>query len=160
MIHKFNAGCAICGIYAIYIDNKIVYIGQSSNLNHRAQEHESSIRKGYVNNNYRWYNLAKEFYERGHEFKFEILEEIENDQLLSRETELIKKHWPIFNERIDTKEKKKVPATYEEAIELLGINAQPLVNMQQIRNEERAEAIGWFGECPPKPEKWYWWEFQ
>ena len=156
MIHKFDAQGAKCGIYAICIENKIVYIGQSSNLPVRAKEHEDCIRKGHNYKSQAWYPIALEFYRRGYDFTFQVLEEVNSSQLLERETALIRKEWPIFNERITEKERKQRVRSYQEALEILGLREQPYADMKEIDYQERLETSGPYRDMIERKEKnWF-----
>ena len=56
MLKKFDAGKAKCGVYAIYIDDKVVYVGESIDLPNRIYDHEKGIRTG--KGAAPWYYLA------------------------------------------------------------------------------------------------------
>ena len=151
MIIKFDTHNIKCGIYGIYIDDKLVYIGQSKQLQARAYNHEQKIRKGYGPPSL-WYQLANSFYRHGHKITFKVLEEVVEDQLIEKENEYINRYLPIFNGRINFKNR-AIPTDYNTAAALLGIKTNPLKEKSQIVNEERAAAIGWFGEFPPIRER-------
>ena len=84
MFYNFQNQKTEIGIYCICIDNIIVYIGQSKHLSQRAYSHKLNIRKG-ENDKTAWYNIANQFYLRGHDFSFRILEKLpENADLLKK----------------------------------------------------------------------------
>ena len=104
-----------------------------------------------------WYHLAKEFYIRGHNFKFKVLEEVPQINLSVKETEYISTFLPIFNAVVD-KKRRKIPNTYEEAIVLMNIMPRKIISKYQLECEERAASMGWFGEQYPNKEEFFWWE--
>lgn len=158
MLNKFDAGNVKCGIYAIYIDDIIVYVGKSINLPYRVHEHEMGIKSGKGTAS--WYYIANQFYIRNFTFSMKVLEEADEEDILEKEEEYIRKYRPIFNERINFKEKKSVPRNYIETSQLLGLELRKPINLQQIENEERALKSGWFGEYYINKDEFYWWEYE
>lgn len=158
MLKTFDVGAAKCGIYAIYIQDKIVYIGQSGALTTRMREHEKGIKSG--KGNAPWYPVAHQFYIRNFDISCKVIAQTTQSELLPLEEKYIRTYQPIFNERINYKETKPVPKTYEEAISLLNLTSRDPVKLEQIENEERAQHNGWFGEQYAKKEEFFWWEYE
>lgn len=52
------AGKTTMAVYALCIDNRIVYVGKSRNLVNRADTHRSNI----LNSDEQWYPLARDFH--------------------------------------------------------------------------------------------------
>lgn len=84
----FNTKGKEVGIYGIFIDNKIVYIGQSKQLSKRAQTHERGIRQCERHNS-NWYGIANQFYLHGHSITFKVLKETDQKHLNEIEEEYI-----------------------------------------------------------------------
>lgn len=146
------------GIYAICIDGKIAYIGQSKQLPVRAQTHERNIRKGDSCEG-NWYPLAKQFYEHGHSIELKILEEVEQSKLIDTEEKYISTLQPIFNTKKNGRHE-PMPISYEVAANLLDIKIRPYVGADEMIRRDRAEQMGWFGEFHPNADEFYWWEYE
>ena len=82
-----------CGVYGIYIDDKLVYIGQSKDVWFRANAHRHCI----LCDQGSWYPLAREFHERGHNITLKMLKVVESKDLRSKEKEYITQLQPLFN---------------------------------------------------------------
>lgn len=115
-----HPGRAVCGIYALCIDNRIVYVGKSRDLVHRAKAHQTSI----LHSNDAWYPLAREFHERGHVFTMKVLATPEYKDLGKVEDEYIQKLKPIFNQQGLGKAGYK-PMEYETAVNKLFLGYRP-----------------------------------
>ena len=87
------AGKTTIAVYAICIDERIVYIGKSRNLVNRADTHRSMI----LNSNEMWYPLARDFHERGHTITMKVLATPSCCDLDKTEKEYIQKLKPLFN---------------------------------------------------------------
>lgn len=110
------------GIYGIYIDNALVYIGKTKNFRQRFSGHATSMRHSKA----QWYPLAREFDKRGHIIEAKILECVPLVSLSEKEKEYIDNFQPMFN--IDECPKYKTrPSNYDAAIEILGIAGKPPV---------------------------------
>ena len=152
----FNTKGKEIGIYGIFIDNKLVYIGQSKQLSTRAQTHERGIRGNHYHNS-NWYSIAHQFYLHGHDITFRVLEEVESNSLIETEERYINNLQPIFNTKKNGKYE-KIPTDYEKVVSLLKINTKPYVGLDNMICRDRAEQMGWFGENYPNTEEFYWWE--
>lgn len=82
------------GIYALTLDDKIVYIGQSIHCAQRFGEHKFEIE---TNNNSKKYSLLKEALQNNHIIKGFIIERVDEYYLDNREQYWIKKLTPILN---------------------------------------------------------------
>lgn len=87
------------GIYAIYIDKKLVYIGKSRNMAIRVVSHVNEIENNKKSNKYIQLYRAKQ---AGHEIRFDVIEILDqDDELLSREeAKLIRQYFPCLNTQI------------------------------------------------------------
>ena len=146
------------GIYGIYIDDKIVYIGQSKQLSTRAQTHERNIRKGAKWNG-DWYLIANQFYLHGHKIEFKVLEEVPLDQLIKTEERYIQAIQPIFNTRKNDRNC-QIPTDYVTVANILNIEVKPFIGLDKMICKDRAEQLGWFGENYPDKNELYWWEYK
>lgn len=146
------------GIYAICIDDKIAYIGQSKQISVRAQTHERNIRKGQREQG-NWYPLAKQFYEHGHNIELKILEEVEQSKLVEIEEKYINTLQPIFNTKKNS-HCETIPTSYKIAADLLGIKTRPYVGTDEMIRKDRAKQMGWFGEFHVNTDEFYWWEYE
>jgi group I intron endonuclease len=83
----------ICGIYAIYDDSRLVYIGQSVNLNLRKSQHLCELRNNKHNNRHlqHIFNLRKD------SLSFNILELCDRADLNIRESFFITTLSPVCN---------------------------------------------------------------
>ena len=132
-----HPGHAVCGIYALYIDNCIVYVGKSRDLPNRAKAHKTNI----LHSNDAWYPLARDFHERGHVITMKILTTTEYKFLEKLEEEYIHKLKPLFNQQGLGKEGYK-PMEYETAVNKLFLGYRPPM-IKQTKQEQNKE---WFGE--------------
>jgi excinuclease UvrABC nuclease subunit len=82
------------GIYFIYENDKVVYVGSTKNYNRRKINHLSSLKNSKAFN---WGNI-KISEENIENFKFELVEEIDNYHLVKiKEFELIAHYKPKYN---------------------------------------------------------------
>lgn len=158
MMRRFDAQGAVSGIYAIYIQDKLVYIGKSTNLNNRVYQHERGIITG--KGGCSWYNIAKEFYIRDYDIKIVVVEPVEEKELLAKEQYYIELHRPIFNTRLTSTCNQKTPKSFGEAISMLRLPMREVAKQEDIANKERAEQKGWFGESYINKNEFFWWEYE
>ena len=133
-IHSYDNNS---GIYGIYIDNVLVYIGKASSFHQRFGGHMYSMR----HSNSQWYPLAREFDKRGHNIDARIIEKIPVRAMREKELEYINNLQPIFNIEGCPKGRQR-PTAYDEAVSILGIIPKPPVI--EIKIEEPQN--NWFGE--------------
>lgn len=100
---------AICGIYALTFGNKIIYIGQSKNIQKRFKEHlrwETNLNNILVSGSLKGYYTPGEAIqyqrysfigEHEHEIECKVLEECDEHVLDVNEEYWIKKYKPQFN---------------------------------------------------------------
>lgn len=105
-INKFLEKYKIMGIYGIYLQNKLIYIGQSNNIGKRWVIHKTHITRepskcrDYMGDNCPLYNFLRNYYQAGIDISFSILEIInDKSELNQKESEYIKKFNPICNVR-------------------------------------------------------------
>ena len=115
------------GIYGIYIDGVLVYIGKATNFHWRFSAHAASIRHSDTV----WYPLIREFDRRGHNIEARIIEKIPIRAIKEKELEYINNLQPIFNIQGCSKEKQR-PTTYDTAVSILGIIPKPPVIERKI----------------------------
>lgn len=84
------------GIYAITIDNRIVYVGQSKNIYQRCGQHIYNIQNAMFNQEQK-YLLLLSAQLGGHSIDCISLEYVELDQLTDKEDEYIKLYKPCLN---------------------------------------------------------------
>ena len=125
------------GIYGIYIDNILVYIGKASNFHQRFSGHTQSIR----HSNTVWYPLAREFDKRGHNIEARIIEKTPIRMMREKELEYINNLQPVFNIEGCPKGKQR-PTAYDTAVSILGIVPRPPVIETKIEQPQK----NWFGE--------------
>ena len=75
------------GIYGIYIDNTLVYIGKAKNFHQRFSVHTNNVRHSDTV----WYPLIREFDKRGHNIEARIIEKIPIRAIQEKELEYIAK---------------------------------------------------------------------
>lgn len=129
------------GIYSISIDGRVVYIGQSADLHSRALSHRYNI----LNSQELWYPLIRNFFERGHEISFSVIESVNPKNLRQKEKDYIFLYQPLFNQQLSTNNQ-RIPSNYLEAIQTLKLKQQPYLGIETIQKEELIKAKGWFGE--------------
>ena len=125
------------GIYGIYIDNVLVYIGKTINFHQRFSEHAANIR----HSNTVWYPLIREFDRRGHNIEARIIEKIPIRAMKEKELEYINNLQPVFNTQGCSKEKQR-PTAYDTAVFILGIIPKPPTIETKIEQPKK----NWFGE--------------
>lgn len=128
---------AKCGIYAICIDYKIVYIGQSADLWTRAKQHYNSI----LSSTRMWYPLAREFHNRGHKITMRVLEQVKPNELQERERKYIAAYNPLFNSQY--KQEKYTPIPYNEAVNTLKLAYRAPNPKREIPKNIETD---WFGD--------------
>lgn len=116
------------GIYSIYIDNILVYVGRTKNFHMRFNAHTNNIQR---KENF-WYPLVREFDKRGHSIVAKILETVPMENIVAKELDYIIKYNPIFNKEGCPKGK-VIPTDYDAAIKILGISYRP--PMKEIKIE-------------------------
>lgn len=91
------------GIYCIKVDDRIVYIGKSSNMLWRIAQHYVGIKTGSD----RKYRILQEASRKGHVITFDVLYNAAargraqiQEEIGAKEGELIRKHRPILNTQI------------------------------------------------------------
>ena len=91
------------GIYCIKIDDKIVYIGKSSNMLRRVAQHYAGIRMGTEKK----YRIIQEAQRQGHPITFDVLYYAKSKGGINRmaeigekEGEYIRQYLPILNTQI------------------------------------------------------------
>ena len=91
------------GIYCIKVDDRIVYIGKSTNMLWRVAQHYVGIKTGSE----RKYRILQEVKRKGHPFTFDVLynaSSIGHDQIQEeigeKEGEYIRKYRPVLNTQI------------------------------------------------------------
>lgn len=84
------------GIYAITVDDKIVYVGQSKWAHSRLSDHIYNIQNGMLVEDYK-YKLLLAAKLGGHKIRFKILEYCEQEKLLEVEKQHISEHKPLLN---------------------------------------------------------------
>lgn len=125
------------GIYGIYVDGVLVYIGKAKNFHQRFNCHMTQLRHSEA----QWYPLAREFNKRGHNIEAKIIEKVPITALREIELKYIERLNPIFN--IDGCIKGKTrPENYDATIGLLGITAKPPI----IEKTKEPPQKNWFGE--------------
>lgn len=132
------------GIYGIYIDDALVYIGKAKNFHQRFGGHTQSMQYSDA----QWYPLAREFDKRGHLVEARIIEKVPVRALYKTELKYINELDPIFNINGCEKSKKR-PANYDVAVKILGLEPKPPVIEVKIEQPQR----NWFGE-EIKFQKW------
>ena len=87
------------GIYCVYIDEILVYIGKSRDMLVRIANHLDQIEVNMKTNKYK---VIREARNTGHNVRFDVMEYCEqNDQIISdAEARLIQKHMPPLNHQI------------------------------------------------------------
>lgn len=130
------ADSATPGIYAICIDDRIVYVGKTRDLYARAKTHKSNI----LNSNEVWYPLARDFHQRGHLFTMKILAKPEYKDLDKTEKEFIEKFKPLFNCQ-GMSEKGYQSISYDIAVNKLFLGYRP--PLIKVKEEPKDS---WFGE--------------
>ena len=125
------------GIYGIYIDDALVYIGKAKNFHQRFSGHTQNIRHG----DGQWYPLAREFNKRGHNIWVRIIEKVPVRALREVEMRYIDELDPIFNIDGCRKDKKR-PSDYDTAVKILGLEPRPPVIEIKIEQPQK----NWFGE--------------
>ena len=128
---------AKCGIYAICIDYKVVYIGQSADLRTRAKQHYNSI----LSSTRMWYPLVREFHNRGHKITMRVLEQTKPDELYDREKKYIAAYNPLFNSQYA--QEKYSPIPYNEAVNTLKLAYHAPNPKHEIPKNIETD---WFGE--------------
>ena len=95
------------GVYGIYLENNLVYIGKSSNLRQRFIQHESCIKTKKASS--KMYEQLHWFYSRNYNIEIKILEKccINPKVLDDLETKYIHSLKPIYNQ---AKLKKGIPS--------------------------------------------------
>lgn len=105
---KFNGAC----IYSISIDDKIVYIGKSTNGLHRIASHMMNIDyPGSESYNSHKYKIMREAKQKGHIVKFDVMyrsqekdpKKIDQD-IGQQEGILIRQYMPVLNYQIPKEE--------------------------------------------------------
>ena len=108
------------GIYGIYIDGALVYVGKATNFHLRFNAHTTNIRHSDTV----WYPLIREFDKRGHSIEARIIEKIPVRAMQEKELEYINSLQPIFNIE-GCPEGKQRPTAYDTAVSVLGITPKP-----------------------------------
>ena len=125
------------GVYGIYIDDALVYIGKAKNFHQRFGGHTSSIR----HSDGQWYPLVREFDKRGHNIWAKIIEKVPIRTLCEVESRYIDELDPIFNIDGCRKDKKR-PVDYDTTVQILGLKPRPPVIEIKIEQPQK----NWFGE--------------
>ena len=109
------------GVYGIYLENNLVYIGKSSNLRQRFIQHESCIKTKKASS--KMYEQLHWFYSRNYEIEIKVLEKccINPKVLDDLETKYIHSLKPIYNQ---AKLKKGIPSI-EETLSLFNLEEKP-----------------------------------
>lgn len=90
---------SISGIYGILIDNYLVYIGRSKNIQIRWNQHKKGIEKSPEKK----YELLREALQCGHTIHFVVLEYCDNSELKIKEREnILKYECPPLNSELPT----------------------------------------------------------
>ncbi len=110
------------GIYGIYLEDNLVYVGKSSNLRQRFIQHESHIKTQKSSS--KMYKQLHWFYSRDYNIEIKILEKcsISSKVLDDLETKYIQSLKPIYNQ---AKLKKGIPSI-EETLSLFHLEEKPL----------------------------------
>lgn len=105
-INKFLEEYNIMGIYGIYLQDNLIYIGQSNNVGKRWIIHKTHITRSpsqcrnYMGDNCPLYNFLRNYYQAGIKISFSVLEIVSNkEELNQKELEYIKKFNPKCNIR-------------------------------------------------------------
>ena len=130
------AGEAKIGVYGIYIDNRLVYVGKSKDLRTRSDTHRTRI----LHSNDVWYPLARDFHQRGHILTLKVLEQTSLEDLEKTETKYIQKLKPLFN-CIGMGEDAYQTMEYDYAVNKLFLGYRPPMTKQKNKEEKN-----WFGE--------------
>lgn len=85
------------GIYAIMVDNKVLYIGQSVNMWDRIHQHMSYILKPHREKKYQLFHIFNLY---GKKIEFEVLEYVNPKELDEREAYYINHYLPPLNRNI------------------------------------------------------------
>lgn len=110
------------GIYEIFIDNKLVYIGQSKNMLNRIVSHMWEIDYNIKTNKYIQLRRARD---AGHKIRFDVLCYCSEDELNYQECINIRKFMPLLNYQIPRLEDGWDPRplaksiTYEKILDLM-----------------------------------------
>ena len=131
------AGKTTMAVYALCIDERIVYVGKSRDLVNRADAHRTKI----LNSDELWYPLARDFHERGHTITMKILATPSYYDLDKTEKEYIQKLKPLFNFQ-NMGEKGYKPMSYDVAVNKLFLGYRPPMRKYKKPQEEK----NWFGE--------------
>lgn len=105
------------GVYCIKIDDEIVYIGQSKDMQRRVWDHIKSIKEGTEDNKYKYLHAAEK---DNRQIGFDVVEYVKEDKLLEREKHYISKYKPLLNVAVpgginqEAKEVKYIPETIKE----------------------------------------------
>lgn len=110
------------GIYGIYLEDNLVYVGKSSNLRQRFIQHEGHIKTQKSSS--KMYKQLHWFYSRDYNIEIKILEKcsISPKVLDDLETKYIQSLKPIYNQ---AKLKKGIPSI-EETLSLFHLEEKPL----------------------------------
>ena len=95
------------GVYIIFIDNKIAYIGKSKNILYRMAEHWASMTNPIENK----YKVLSEAASKNYKVRFDVLYQAKsqtiaeiNEEIGEREGYFIRKYKPPLNYQIPTEE--------------------------------------------------------
>lgn len=92
------------GIYGIYLDNELVYIGKSKNIKQRCSLHWTNI-EGKRQYEYK-YELLRKAVEQGQQLSFSVIQLVEEEQLDSVENMYINEYMPKLNTQTPNGNKK------------------------------------------------------
>lgn len=108
------------GVYALYLEDNLVYLGSTDNLRQKFGDALNYIRAQKAPS--RAFQTLHMFYERSYTIEIKVLERIKNPKKAL--PSYIEKFSPIFNRR-------KVPS-FEETLEIFGIEEKPLPTPKSV----------------------------
>ncbi len=88
-----------CGIYGIYSNDKLIYIGKSTQMEQRWQSHSAKIISGHFaqNDGMRRQATLRCLWENGFIISFKVLKVCKPDELSQLEQQYIQKYQPLLN---------------------------------------------------------------
>lgn len=123
------------GIYAITIDNVIVYIGQSDNVKRRCGQHIYKTQNAMIVGE-RKYELLLAAQLGGHKVDCVLLEYCNEDYLLEKETEWITNEQPILNIYKNVNGKKVYSMKIEDVLSVVSNKKEELRKIFGMSKEE------------------------
>lgn len=88
------------GIYAIYIEDKYVYIGKSNDMLRRVAQHIFYIENNWSDGKAHKYQILREAKSRGYNIRFDVLATPKEEDLGWVEGWFIRSHMPALNYQI------------------------------------------------------------